>query len=190
MATIQGLILFQRWHEMNTATKHPKSMNQFIDSPYYKTFIKFARHLMDLCPVDQARFVDYVFRNVRKDKDWCKDYVYEAYIIDYLGKEPADPAFTRSIKTMIEWSEKYNLPFETFFAQVSPPEATHLIKMGKISPWVLLLAPTSDLLWERISDEQWEIIETVIIRKIWQTRFSLRHDDCDFIRDTCREAHI
>lgn len=185
-----GLELFRRFYELNTATKNAKTVEEFIDSQYYKSFIKFARKLMDLRPVDQARFVDYVFRNGIKDRDWCRDAVYEAYIVDLLAKEPADRGLERSIQTMEEWGEKVGMPFNEFFAKVAPPEATHLIKMGKISPWVLYLAPGADLLWGRLSDEQVEIIASVINSKVWFTRFSIKKDDCNFIREICREAHI
>ena len=154
VASRMGLELFRRFYELNTATKNAKTIDEFINSRYYTAFIKFARRLMDLRPVDQSRFVDYVFRNGIKDRDWCKDNVYEAYIVDLLSKEPASRGLERSINTMNEWGEKYDLPFNEFFIHVAPAEATHLVKMGKISPWVLYLSTTSDHLWNRLSDEQ------------------------------------
>jgi hypothetical protein len=126
VASRMGLELYRRYFELNTATKNAKTIEQFIDSRLYKSFIKFARRLMDLRPVDQARFVDYVFRNGIKDRDWCKDTVYEAYIVDLLGKEPAQRGLERSIETMEEWGVDHSVPFNEFFAQVSPAEATHL----------------------------------------------------------------
>jgi len=190
VASRMGLELYRRYFELNTATKNSKTIEQFIDSRYYKSFIKFARRLMDLRPVDQARFVDYVFRNGVKDRDWCKDTVYESYIVDLLSKEPAARGLERSIKTMEQWGTDHDLPFNTFFAQVSPSEATHLVKMGKISPWVLYLAETSDLLWDRLSDEQAGIISSVVEPKLWRLKFELKKDDCSFTRDILREAHI
>ena len=185
-----GLELYRRYFELNTATKNAKTIEEFIESRYYKSFIKFARRLMDLRPVDQARFVDYVFRNGVKDRDWCKDVVYEAYIVDLLSKEPASRGLERSIRTMEQWGHDNDVPFNTFFAQVSPAEATHLVKMGKISPWVLYLAETSDLLWDRLSDEQANIISSVVDPKLWRVKFEIKKDDCSFTRDILREAHI
>jgi len=190
VASRMGLELFRRFYELNTATKNAKTSEEFINSQYYRSFIKFARKLMDLRPVDQARFVDYVFRNGIKDRDWCRDAVYEAYIVDLLAKEPAERGLERSIQTMQEWGEKYDVPFNEFFARVAPSEATHLVQMGKISPWVLYLAETSDLLWDRLSDEQSEIIATIINPKVWRTRFELKKDDCSFTRNILKEAHI
>ena len=190
VASRMGLELYRRYFELNTATKNAKTIEQFIESRYYKSFIKFARRLMDLRPVDQARFIDYVFRNGVKDRDWCKDSVYESYIVDLLSKEPASRGLERSIKTMEQWGSDHDVPFNMFFAQVSPSEATHLVKMGKISPWVLYLAETSDLLWDRLSDEQASIISSVVDPKVWRVKFEIKKDDCSFTRDILREAHI
>ena len=185
-----GLELFRRFYELNTAQKNAKSIDEFINSKYYTSFIKFARHLMDLRPVDQARFIDYVFRNGIKDRDWCKDKIYEAYIVDLLAKEPADRGVERSIRTMDEWGKKYEKPFNEFFIHVAPAEATHLVKMGKISPWVLYLAESADHLWDRLSDEQASIISSIIDPKIWMAKFQIKKDDCSFTRDILKDAHI
>jgi hypothetical protein len=190
VASRMGLELFRRFYELNTATKNAKTIDEFINSRYYTAFIKFARRLMDLRPVDQSRFVDYVFRNGIKDRDWCKDKVYEAYIVDLLSKEPASRGLERSINTMNEWGEKYDLPFNEFFIHVAPAEATHLVKMGKISPWVLYLSTTSDHLWDRLSDEQADIISSVINPKIWKAKFELKKDDCSFTRGILQDAGI
>lgn len=190
VASRMGLELFRRFYELNTATKNAKTIDEFINSRYYIAFIKFARRLMDLRPVDQSRFVDYVFRNGIKDRDWCKDKVYESYIVDLLSKEPASRGLERSINTMNEWGEKYGLPFNEFFIHVAPAEATHLVKMGKISPWVLYLSTTSDHLWDRLSDEQADIISSVINPKIWKAKFELKKDDCSFTRGILQDAGI
>jgi hypothetical protein len=190
VASRMGLQLYGRFYELNTAQKNSKTIDEFINSKYYTAFIKFARRLMDLRPVDQSRFVDYVFRNGIKDRDWCKDTVYEAYIVDLLSKEPASRGLERSINTMNEWGEKYDLPFNEFFIHVAPAEATHLVKMGKISPWVLYLSTTSDHLWDRLSDEQADIISSVINPKIWKAKFELKKDDCSFTRGILQDAGI
>lgn len=190
VASRMGLELYRRFYEMHTATKNAKTMDEFIDSKYYNAFIKFARHLMNLRPVDQDRFVDFVFRNYSKDREWCKGKVYEAYIIDLLGKEPVEKGLERSILTMVEWGEKYNTEWTTFFEGVSPSEATHLVQMGKISPWVMFLAETSDSLWDRLSEEQYSIIDSVINTKIWMARFTIKKEDVTWARDTLHREHI
>ncbi len=190
VASRMGLELFRRFYELNTATKNAKTIDEFIQSRYYSSFIKFARYLMDLRPVDQARFVDFVFQNGVKDKDWCKDRIYEAYILDLLQKEPAERGIERSIQTMQSWAESTGHTYNEFFKYVSPSEATLQIRMGKISPWVLYLSETADHMWKRMSDEQVEIISNVIDPKIWKAKFQIKKDDCNFAREILAEAGV
>jgi len=190
VASRMALELFRRFYEFNTAQKSTKTIEDFINSRYYASFIKFARKLMDLRPVDQGRFVDYVFSKGIKDRDWCKDKVYEAYIVELLAKEPATRGLERSIESMGAWADKHEVPLNEFFIHVSPSEATHMVQMGKISPWVLYLAETADILWERLSDEQASIIGSVIDPRIWKAKFELKKDDCSFVRTILKESHI
>ena len=190
VASRMGLELFRRFFEINTAQKSTKTIEDFIDSKYYTTFIKFARRLMDLRPVDQSRFIDYVFTNGIKERDWCKDKVYEAYIVDLLAKEPASRGLERSIEAMGEWSVKHDVPLNEFFFHVSPSEATYMVQLGKISPWVLYLSESADALWSRLSDEQADIIGSIIDPRIWKAKFELKKDDCSFVRTILKESHI
>jgi len=189
IASQHGLRLFQKFMQINTPTKTPKTFNDFIDSKYYTTFIKFARHLMDLRPVNRDRFVDFVFRTGIPDRDWCKDKTYEAYIIDLITKEPADAGLTRSIETMIKWGEENNLSYNEFFAKVAPAEGMHLVRMGKISPWVLYLA-TGVSLFDRLSPEQAGIIVNIFDPDIWRAKFEIKKRECDEVRESLEDAGI
>lgn len=190
VASRMGLELFRRFYVLNTPTKTPKTFDDFIDSKYYTSFIKLARFLMDLRPVDQDRFIDFLFQNGVRESDWCKEKIYNLYVLDLLSKEPANRGLERSIKTISEWTEEKGVPLNEFFRNVSPAEATHLIKMGRISPWVLYLAESADDLWTRLSEEQAGMIAEVIDPKVWRTRFTLKKDDCDFAREILKEAGL
>ena len=189
IASQHGFRLFQRFMLMNTPTKRPPAFENFIDSKYYTAFIKLARHLMDLRPINQEHFVDFLFSGV-KDRDWCKDAVYEKFVQHILSKEPAATGLERSIKTMSEWGEKHGLPYNEFFFHVAPAEATHMVRLGKISPWVLYIAETADHLFTRLSSEQEEIIAAVIDFDIWRVRFTRQKDDCTFVREVLKDAGI
>jgi len=188
VASQHGLRLYQRFYKLNTPTKNPKSFEDFIDSKYYMAFIKLARHLMDLRPVDRDRFVDFLFQNGIKDRDWCKDGTYEVYILDLLSKEPASRGLERSIETMEKWGKENDLPYNEYFKHIAPAQATHDIKLGKISPWVLYLAEVS--LFDRLSPEQAGIIVGIFDPDIWRAKFEIKKDDCTFVREVLQAANI
>lgn len=190
VASRMGLELFRRFFELNTSGKKPKTFEEFIDSRYYTAFIKLARHLMDLRPIEQDRFIDYLFTNGIKEKSWVRDSVYEKYVIELLTKENPQRALERSIEYMEEWARENNSVYTNFFAEVSTSEATHLIRYGKISPWVLYLAETADALWDRMSPEQAEIIGGVIDSKVWRKKFETKLEHRKFVKEILDEAGL
>lgn len=185
-----GLELYRRFYEINTAGHNPKTFDDFATSRYYASFIKLARHIIDLRPIEQDRFVDYLFMNNIKEKNWCKDSVYEQYIQKLILTENPERALERSIETMVSWSEKNKTHFNKFFSEISPGEATQLLRYGRISPWVFYLASTSDNLISRLSPEQDQIISKVIKLKDWYTKFNTKSEQLDFVRNILEEAGL
>lgn len=190
VASRMGLELYRRFMELNTNSRKPKTVEEFIDSRYYTAFIKLARHIMDLRPIEQDRFVDYLFTSGIKEKAWVRDSTYEKYVVDLLLKEAPTSGLERSIKVIGEWADENSIPLTEFFRTISPQEATHLVRYGKISPWVLYLADSADSLWERLSEEQADIIGAVIDPKAWRKKFETKSEDRRFIKGILDESGL
>lgn len=185
-----ALGLYQRFFELNSAGRKPKTFEEFAGSRYYQGFIKLARHLQDLRPIDQDRFVDWLFQSGIKERGWCQDRTYEKYIVDLLLKETTDRALERSIETMAAWADENGRDYREFFREVTPSQATHLIRYGRISPWVLYMADSSDGLWSRLSEEQGEIIGRIIDPTAWRKRFENHAADREYVKSLLDEAGL
>lgn len=175
-----GFRAYQRFYELSASSKKPKTVQEFIESPYYIEFVKFGHHLVALRPVYPEKFIEFVIRNSIKLKDWTKDYVYDVYIKDLIRKEPPEAAVERSITEIMEWTTTNNTSFNTFFTQISANEAAHLIRTGKISPWVLYLCETGGNLMERFNEDHAKIIGDIIEPGFWKKRFK-DNDDVEYI---------
>lgn len=185
-----GLELYRRFYQLNTACQKQKTFEDFAGSKYYTAFIKLARHLIDLRPVEQDRFIDYLFMNNIKENQWCKDSVYERYILNLILTENPDRALERSIETIVAWSEKNDTHFNKFFTEISPGEATQLLRYGRISPWVFYLASTADELITRLTPEQDEIISKVVKIKDWYAKFNTKPEQLEFVKSILNEAGL
>jgi hypothetical protein len=176
-----GLRAFQRFYELTSHTKKIKTLDEFINSSYYIDFVKFGNHLELLRPLYIERYIDFVLTNGVKLKDWTKDFVYDTYIIDLIKKEPAESATERSISTILAWCDTNTIEFSNFFNSISSNEAAYLIKMGKISPWVLYLAPSADALMSKFNEDHSKLIGPIIEPGFWMKKFRKSKEDVDYI---------
>lgn len=184
-----GFRTFQRFYDLTATSKKPKTTQEFIDSPYYIDFVKFGNHLANLKPVYPEAFIDFVIKNSIKLKDWTKDFVYDTYIEDLVKKEPATAAVDRTITEIIEWTTANGTAFNTFFRDVSANEASHMIRTGKVSPWVLYLCNSGGDLIERFNEDHAKIIGNIIDPGFWMRKLK-KSDDVDYIRSILEQARL
>jgi hypothetical protein len=185
-----GLLTYQRFYEITQKGKSQKTFDDFASSPYYTAFIKFGSFLVNTAPIYPERFIDFVIKSGVKLDHWCRDELYDTYISELIKIEPADGAIQRSIKTMMDWGESNNAPWEHYFQYVNLNRATHDIKEGLISPWIVLNTKSGKEMLRRMNDEQLEIVGPVIDPQFWSKKFKTLPADVELIRDVVKEAKI
>ena len=181
---------FQMFYELNTSAKEPKSIEDFIMSPYYESFVKYGR----ACQVNEwlapEKFTEWLIKNGVKLKQWVSDAQYDKFLKQYVRKEPGLKALERTIIYLAEWSKDNNLPFQTYFTEVSPSRAVFDLRAGKVSPWVLYLSETGDSLLKRFNDEQIQMIDDVIDPPFWMKLFSSNAEEVKEVKQTCKDANL
>lgn len=185
-----GLLTFQKFYELTQKTKQPKTFDEFASSPYYTAFVKFGSFLVNTAPIYPEMFIDFVIRSGVKLDHWCRDELYEQYLSDLIKKEPADGAIQRTIKTMMDWGDANNAAWEHYFQYANLNRATHDIKEGLISPWILLNTKSGKEMLTRMNDEQLEIVGPIIDPQFWMRRFKALPADVELVKDVIKEAKI
>ena len=188
--TQMGLMTYQKFYEFTQKGKTTKTFEEFVKSPYYTAFVKFGSFMVNTAPIYPELFVEYVVKSGVKLDHWCRDELYEKYISDLIKKEPADGAIQRTIKTMMDWADTQDSPWEHYFKYVNLNRATHDIKEGLISPWVLLHVKSGKEMLRRMNDEQLEIVGPMIDPKFWMARFKAVPADTELVKDVIHEARI
>jgi hypothetical protein len=185
-----GLRAFQRFYELTTHSKKPKTTDEFINSPYYTEFAKFGNHLANLRPIYIEKYIDFVIMGGVPLKDWTKDNVYYLYVEDLIKKEPPTSAVERTISEIVEWCSKNNVQFKDFFCNISANEGSHLIKTGRLSPWVLYLATSAEELMSKFNEDHAKIIGGVIEPSVWMKKFKSADDDVKYIKEVLEQAGL
>jgi len=185
-----ALLTYQRFYELSQGGKGKKTFDEFAKSPYYNAFVKFGSFLVNTAPIYPERFIDWVVKSGVKLDHWCRDALYEQYIAELIKIEPADGAIQRTIKTMMDWGDTNTAPWEHYFQYVNLNRATHDIKEGLVSPWLLLNTKSGKEMLQRMNDEQLEIVGPFVDPQFWIKRFKTLPADTELVKDIIKEAKI
>ena len=185
-----GLLTFQKFYDYAQKGKTQKTFDDFASSPYYTAFVKFGSFLVNSSPIYPERFIDYVIKSGIKLDHWCRDDLYETYLNELIKVEPADGAIQRTIQTMMDWADNNSAEWTHYFAYVNLNRATHDVKEGLISPWILLNSKSGKDLLRRMTDEQLAIVGPIIDPAFWSKRFKSLPADVELVKDVIKEAGI
>lgn len=188
--TQMALQAYQKFYQIAQPSTKPKTFNDFVGSSYYNAFIKFGSFLVNTAPIYPERFIEWVIKSGVKLDHWCRDALYDQYVQELIKIEPADGAIQRTIQTMMDWADENNSAWEHYFQYVNLNRATHHIKEGHISPWILLNSKAGKEMLQKMNDEQLEIIGLVIDPKYWMKRFKEYPADHVLVKEVIQEAKI
>jgi hypothetical protein len=185
-----GYRVFQMFYELNTVAAKPKSMEDFIRSQYYEGFVKFGRSCVRNEYLEPEKFAEWLIKTGKKLSDWCKDSVYNTYLLEYVKKETGMRALERSILYLAEWAKINDSRWQDYFITVPTPRAVYDIRAAKISPWLIYLSDTGGQLLTRFNDEQIKMIEDIIDAKFWMKVFGKNVEEVEAVKSACEAAEI
>lgn len=164
--------------------------SDFCKSPYYNAFVKFGSFVSNVNPLYPFKFVDYVIRSGVKLDHWCRDELYDKYVVDLVRTENVETALQRSINHMLLWADTNNSSWNHYFLYVSTSRATFDIKDGKVSPWLVLNSSSGKSLLKKFSDEQLAAISLVIDPAFWMATFRKSPLDVNVVKQVVKESNL
>ena len=185
-----GLYAFQRFYVLSAGAKKEKTYADFVDSQYYNAFVKFGSFLSNVQPLYPEKYIDYVVTSGVKLDHWCRDEMYEKYVLEFILKEDVTTALERSVKTMMDWAEENNSVWNHYFFYISLNRAVWHIKDGKVSPWLILNCKSGKEMLSKFNDEQLNMIYHVMNPEHWAMRFKRNADDVQLVKDVSKESNL
>lgn len=185
-----GYDTFNRFFKLSQNLKGDKSYEDFAKSPYYNAFVKFGSYVSNVNPLYPDHYINWVIQSGVKLDHWCRDALYEKYVLELIHTEPAEVAIERTVKHMQKWADENNSSWNHYFKYVSTSRAMFDIKDGKISPWLVLNSPTGKGLLNKMDDIQLNAISQVIDPQIWIKRFKANVDDLNLVRHIIKEGNL
>lgn len=185
-----GFYVYKRFYELTQNNKEEKIYEDFCKSPYYNAFVKFGSFMSNVNPLYPDRYIDWIIRSgVALDK-WCREELYDKYVLDLIKTESAESACERSINTMCSWGEKNSADWSHYFSYANLDRLTYDVRDGKISPWMLLNSDRGTDALKKLTDEQLHTIAPMIDPEFWSDRFAKKREDVEFVKTIIKEARI
>ena len=185
-----GYDTYNRFYKTTQNSHGDKSYEDFARSPYYNAFVKFGSFVSNVNPLYPDRFIDYVVTSGVKLDHWCRDALYEDYVVHLIKTESVETALERSISHMMNWANDNGSKWEHYFLYVSLNRACYDIKDGKVSPWLILNCKSGKDMLAKFSDEQLLAVTNIINPQFWVNRFKSLPADVMLVKDVVRESNL
>jgi len=188
---ILGFDTFQRFYKFNQpSVKQDKTYEEFSKSPYYNAFVKFGSFVSNVNPLYPERFIQWIVQSGVKLDHWCRDELYEQYVLELIKSETVETALERSISHMMAWGETNTAQWNHYFHYVSLSRACYDIKDGKISPWIMLNSSSGKAMLQKLNDEQLASVQNIIDVPFWISKFKRLALDVELVKQVVKESNI
>lgn len=187
---VLGFDAFNRFFKMSQNLKGEKTYEEFCKSPYYNAFVKFGSFVSNVNPLYPDRFIDYVIRSGTKLDHWCRDELYDQYVVHLIKTESVETALERGIRHMMGWADNNQSQWNHYFLYVSLSRAVFDIKDGKVSPWIILNSSNGKALVKKFNDEQLSAISAVMDIPFWLKKFKTLPADVELVKEVVKESNL
>lgn len=178
-----ALSAYQLFYTMEMGGKK-KSMDDFVHSDFYNDFIKFGRFCVEYDIPYINKYATYCIKNKLKIKKWRDPLSYDEFLFDHqVNKESPEEAVARSIEEIQKWSRKSGKNECEFFREAELNQAAWMIRTGRISPWVLYIAPSGKQLLDELDEQHMKELANILNPTIWHKKFLTNGDSIEYLYD-------
>jgi hypothetical protein len=187
---VVGYTAFNKFFQITQKLGQNKTHDEFARSPYYNAFVKFGSYVHNINPLYPEKFIDYIIRSGVKLDHWCKDSLYEKYVLNLIHTESVETALERSIAHMEEWAKGNSSVWHHYFKYINTNRVVYDIKDGKVSPWLILNSKSGKEMLSLLRDDQLAAISNIIDPTIWVQKFKKQTFDLELVRQVVKEASL
>lgn len=188
-----GFRSYLQFFESTQGSSKSKTYSDFATSPFYSAFVRFGRYLVSIKAINANSFTDWLLKTNKKLDHWCKDSLYDEWLVEYLRKEHYQDALERSIKEMQLYAEEtvsMENGFVDYFRLGNSNRICYHITTGRISPWVIYNCTSGIEFLEGMLEEQLTPIIKYIDPDFWNSKFRTYSVEQQISREILKEAGL
>jgi hypothetical protein len=155
-----------------------------MESPYYTAFVKFGQHCVSIRAINFINYTDWLLKHNKKIDHWCRDVLYDQWMMEYLRKEAPQDALERAMKEMTQYADEYPEMdgFGNYFLRGNANRICHHISSGRISPWIVFNCDSGVEFLGSLNEEQMAMIMPWINPDYWGNKLKNYSADTEWCR--------
>lgn len=187
-----GLRAYLKFYEITQGSAKTKSYADFVESPYYSAFVKFGHYCVSIRAINFISFTEWLLKNNKKLDHWCRDSLYEEWLLDYLKKEAVQDALERSLSEMEEYATGNSglASFSHYFRYGNANRICHHITTGRVSPWAVYTCDSGIAFLESLDETLLATVLPWIDPDFWHHRLQEYADDTNWCKHILKEAGL
>lgn len=169
-----NIIAYQIWldfYKKQSLGKKSKNYEDFIKSPYYTAFVKFASYCISINAININRYSDWLIKNQTPIDKWNTDTIYNKFLLDFLVNENHLDALQRSIETLMVMAESDGILSKDYLKYGNINKICYQIINGKISPWILFQSQSGREFMDRLDKSHIQMIFDYVDPEKWALKF-------------------
>jgi hypothetical protein len=192
LQTIQGQAAYGWYCEWLRAYKRKEpSIETFADSRYFKSFIEFEEFLRKHQVPNPSFYVQLMSEKDISPMLWIRNECFHIYL-DFLDKNatPIDHV-NNSIMTLYQIQDaKEIVSLELTLYSISVSELIHLIRLRKMSPWLLLCSKKFGNYVTNLQETDRDELMKVIIPEYWADKLQKNKESVNDIKEIVHELEL
>ena len=114
------------------------TIETFTGSAFFTSFVKFYDYVNKLRIPSPEKYIALMNKKKFQPSLWCRDECYSMYL-EWTDRcsDPMDQAQI-TVNTLFKITDSAGVPITEVFSVLHPREVTELIRLRKMSPWLLL----------------------------------------------------
>ena len=157
---------YEKW--MKVHRRAVPSIETFLTSNFYTTFVKFAQFAQKVGLPDVDTFIWYMREKDMPPALWTTDEVYASYI--EFCDQKADPKkqAQQTIDYLFKLAEEFQVDVAEVFEYLEPNDLIMMLHRRQVSPWILLHSPKfKHFLINKTTDQEKITMQAIIRPEVW-----------------------
>lgn len=188
-STVTAFNYYNMW--LNGMGKRSQTLEVFLDSKYYTSFIKFVKFTTRMMTPRIDIYIKVMIKRRLLPMFWCNKTVYQFYLDKFDVIFPPDEQIQISIETLTGLARIFDCKTADIFNHIRPFELIRLIQTKRLSPWLLLCSSKfKKYITYTMNPKEHAILDGFIDARYWKSNFTNSPDDVDMAKRVVKKLGI